>query len=167
MMRERSIADQTGGRIGDKHMGWTVAGSLFFAGLLAGGEVVVRFGVRGPLGRMDSRSHIALRQGLIRTLRVLVPILFMLAFLSGIAAAVIHPGALRIGSVVLLAAFMTVTLAGTVPINKAVVAWDPAAPPQAWQDLIRRWERLDDWRTLLAVVAFALALLGAAGTSVA
>ncbi|HXH15311.1 MAG TPA: DUF1772 domain-containing protein [Sphingomonas sp.] len=143
-------------------MEWTVLIALFFGGLLAGGELVVRFGVRGPLARLDPHSHIEMRQGLIRTLRVLVPILFALALLSNIAAAVAAATPLRIGVVVLLLGFISVTLAGTVPINQAVSSWNPAAPPSGWKNTIRRWERLDDWRTLLATSAFALALSGAA-----
>ena len=98
-------------------MAWTVLIALFFGGLLAGGELVVRFGVRGPLARLDPHSHIEMRQGLIRTLRVLVPTLFALAFLSNVAAAIAATTPLRIGVVVLLLGFISVTLAGTVPIN--------------------------------------------------
>jgi uncharacterized membrane protein len=147
------------------HTSWTVPVSIFFVGLLAGEEFAIRFGIRGPLARLDPRAHIEMRQGLIRTLRVLVPILFALSMLSGIAATIAgwqgSPGTLRLCSVVLLVAFIIVTLTGTVPINKAADGWDASNPPPGWQEAMRRWERLDTIRTALALGAFALAVIGA------
>jgi len=138
--------------------------SVFFAGLLAGEEFVIRFGVRGPLARLDPRPHIEMRQGLIRALRVLVPIIFSAAFLSGVASAVIHWSeprrSLCLASVALLAAFMLLTLFGTVPINRAAGKWDPSDPPEGWEAAIHRWERLDSIRTALAIGAFALVVIG-------
>lgn len=64
--------------------------NLFLAGILAGEEFVVRYGVRAPLAATDDTSHIQFRQALIRTLRVLVPAIFLPAFLSGIAVAITH-----------------------------------------------------------------------------
>jgi hypothetical protein len=49
--------------------------------------------------------------------------------------------ALRYAGLATLVAFISVTLAGTVPINKAVLRWDPSDPPHDWRQLIRRWER--------------------------
>jgi hypothetical protein len=58
--------------------------NVFGAGLLAGEEFVIRYGVRGPLGRLDQESHIRMRQGLIRTPRILVPaILLPTLFVGG------------------------------------------------------------------------------------
>ncbi len=137
--------------------------SAFLAGLLAGEEFVICFGVRQPLAALAPQPHIEMRQGLIRTLRVLVPILFALTLFSGLAATIIHWNETvqtpRVGSVALLLAFIILTLLGTAPINKAVGSWDAAAPPQGWQATIRRWEVLDSMRTALAIGAFTLALL--------
>lgn len=138
--------------------------NVFFAGLLAGEEFVIRFGVSGPLTRLDPRPHIEMRQGLIRTLRVLVPTIFAAAFLSGVASLVIHWSEprqlLRLGSLALLAAFILVTLLSTVPINKAAGKWDPSDPPNGWEAAIHRWEKLDSVRTALAIAAFALLVFG-------
>jgi hypothetical protein len=60
--------------------------NLFCAGVLAGEEVVICYGVRGPVASLDPQPGILLRQALIRRLRVLVPAIFGLAFVSGIAA---------------------------------------------------------------------------------
>ncbi len=138
-------------------------GSIFFSGLLAGEELVIRFGVRGPLARLEQCSHIEMRQGLIRTLRVWVPFLFALTLLFSVAATIVHWGdvatVLRCASIGLLVTFISVALAGTVPINQAVITWNPNNPPSDWQRFIAQWEKLDTLRMWLAVIAFALALL--------
>ena len=139
--------------------------NLIGAGLLAGEELMIRYGVRGPLASLEPQPHILLRQALIRRLRVLVPSLFGLTLLSGVAATAllgVGPGfALRCAGLAALVAFIGVTLAGTVPINQAALAWDAAAPPHSWRATIRRWEQLDDIRTWAALVAFALLLAAA------
>jgi uncharacterized membrane protein len=134
--------------------------SAFFAGLLAGEEVVVRFGVRGPLAALPDEPHIRLRQGLIRTLRILVPAIFVPALLTGVVAAVADASPVRWAAVVALAGWAAATFLGTVPINAAALAWSPAAPPPGWQATISRWEQLDSVRTAAAVLAFACALGG-------
>ena len=136
--------------------------NLLCAGLLAGEEFVIRFGVRGTLASLDPETGIRLRQALILKLRVLVPAIFGTAFLSGIAVTVL--GGLgsgfdfRCAGLLSLVTFISITLAGTVPINKAVLTWNPAAPPEEWQAMIRRWEQLDTLRTWAAIAAFAFFL---------
>jgi uncharacterized membrane protein len=143
-----------------------VAANLFFAGLLAGEEFAICYGLRPALGRLDAPLQISIRQTLIRRLRVLVPLLFFAALLTSLAVlyATALGGALylRGAGVVALFAFIAVTLGGTVPINKAALAWRPAAPPPDWRAQLRRWERLDIVRCWLALAAFAL-LLAATG----
>ena len=146
------------------HRGVIEFAALFLAGLLAGEEFVVRYGVRGPLAALDDLAHIEFRQGLIRTLRVLVPAIFGPALAAGVAAAIAAgagPGvALRWAGVLALLGWALVTLFGTVPINSGALDWRPAAPPADWKALIARWERLDTVRTWAAVLAFALFLAG-------
>ena len=134
--------------------------ALIFSGLLAGLEVAICLGVRAPVANLDPPSHIRLRQALIRRLRIFVPVLFACALLTGgLATALDWAGAKtfwRLLGLNALLAFIALTLAGTVPINQAVLAWDPEHPPEGWQKKIARWETLDNWRTILAVLAFAL-----------
>jgi hypothetical protein len=59
--------------------------SLFLAGILAGEEVVVRYGVHPSLAALDERSQIQARQALIRSLRVLVPTIFVGTAVSAVA----------------------------------------------------------------------------------
>jgi uncharacterized membrane protein len=140
---------------------------LFFAGLLAGEEFVIRFGVRGPVASLDMQPHILLRQALIRRLRILVPAIFALALLSAAAVLFVDGGSnlsfgFRCAGLLALLAFISIALLGTVPINKAALAWEPAAPPPNWEKLIRRWEQLDSARTFAALAAFALFLAATA-----
>jgi uncharacterized membrane protein len=136
--------------------------NVLCAGVLAGEEFVIRYGVRAPVASLDERAHLQLRQALIRTLRLLVPAVFGLTILSGIAVTVLGgPGlglGLRCAGLLALVAFISVTLGGTVPINQAILTWDAAAPPKDWQTLVRRWERLDRARTWAAISAFCLFL---------
>lgn len=139
--------------------------NVFFAGLLAGAELTVRFGVRGPLAALDPEPQIRLRQGLIRTLRVLVPALYLPAFGSGLAVTALDPGGAGLGprcaGVAALLVWTVTTFAGTVPINAAALDWQPTAPPADHDRTIRRWERLDTVRTGAAVAAFVCFLVAA------
>ena len=143
-----------------------VFANLFLAGILAGEELIIRYGVRGPLARMEDRAHIQMRQGLIRTLRILVPAIFLPALASAIAvAALVGSGsgqAYRGTAVAALAAWILITLFGTVPINEAAAQWDPGAPPTNWKATVDRWEGLNTVRTPTAVLAFTALLIGAA-----
>jgi len=140
--------------------------NLFCVGILAGEEFVLCYGVRAPLASLDERSHIQLRQALIRRLVVVVPALFALSILSGVAAPVrvgFSQGlAFCIAGLLALLTFITVTLLGTVPINSAALTWDPGAPPKNWRTLVRRWERLDLVRCWAAITAFAFFLTATA-----
>jgi uncharacterized membrane protein len=133
---------------------------------LAGEEFVIRYGVRAPIASLDVRAHIEVRQALIRTLRVLVPAVFGVALLSGAAVTIIagvdRGFGLRCAGLLALLAFIGITLSGTVPINQAVLTWEPAAPPENWRALVARWERLDTARCWAALLAFALFLLALA-----
>jgi uncharacterized membrane protein len=140
--------------------------ALFCAGILTGEELVIRFGVRGPVASLEQHPHILVRQALIQRLMVLVPAIYFPTLLLGIATTLLGglgPGFLLRGvAVVALLVWLVATLGGTAPINQAVRRWDAAAPPAEWLDVIRRWERLDTVRAGAATAAFALLLLGTA-----
>jgi uncharacterized membrane protein len=133
--------------------------AAFGAGLLAGIEVAVRFGVRGPLAALDQQPHLRMRQGLIRTLRLLVPSVFVPTLLLGAVATILAGTAtgavFRWLAVAALLVWTATTFAGTVPINQAVAEWDPAMPPQDWRAVIKRWQTLDTVRTWAALLASA------------
>ena len=139
--------------------------NVLCAGILAGEEFTIRYGVRKPLASLEQQPHILFRQALILRLRVLVPTVFGLTLLSGIVVTIINGSvrfdlgfAFRCVGVIALISFITLTLLGTVPINQAAGQWDPLAPPSNWRALIDRWEILDNWRCWLALAAFVLFL---------
>jgi uncharacterized membrane protein len=129
--------------------------NLFGAGLLAGIEFAVRFGVRGPLTVLDERPQIQIRQALIKTLRLLVPAVYVPTFLSGILLTIRYGTAWRWVAVAALLAWTVTTFAGTVPLNQRLYDWDPDAPPADWRAVIQRWHLLDTIRTWAALLAFA------------
>ncbi|WP_239616383.1 DUF1772 domain-containing protein [Cohnella mopanensis] len=139
---------------------------MLLAGILAGEEFVVRYGVHVSLAALDEPSQIKVRQALILRLRVLVPILFVLTAISAVAVLVLDssgPGfGFRCAGVFALLIFILVTAIGTVPINKGALAWQPDAPPSNWKALVRRWERLDVIRSSAAILAFAFFLTAVA-----
>jgi uncharacterized membrane protein len=141
--------------------------NLFFAGMLAGAEFAVRFGVRAAIGALDPEPSIRLRQALIRTLRVVVPAVYVPTVLTGIAVTIGNAGgtgfAVQCAAMAALLGWTLATFTGTVPINVAILdEWQADAPPADWKMTIRRWERLDTVRTLAAVAAFALFLAAVA-----
>jgi uncharacterized membrane protein len=140
--------------------------SLFFTGLLAGIEFLVCFGLRAPLAVLDVGPQIRVRQALIKRLRVLVPAVFLLAATSGVTVAVLGgsaPGIVFRGMGLLAVLSWTLaTFLGTVPINEALLTWQPDAPPENWKAIIIKWERLDLVRTSGALTAFACFLTAAA-----
>jgi hypothetical protein len=140
--------------------------NLFCTGLLAGAELVVRYGVRAPIAVLDEQPQIQLRQALIRSLRVLVPAILAPTVVSGVAVTALDgtgPGfGLRCTALLALLAWALVTFIGTVPINKATLTWLPGAPPGSWRALVSRWERLDTARSWAALAAFAFFLTATA-----
>jgi hypothetical protein len=140
--------------------------NLFFAGMLAGMEFVIHYGVRGPAEVGDERSRVLLRQALSRTLRILVPAFFLPAAISGIAVAILDHAAdgfwFRIVGVAMVFAWILGRVVGTVPINKASMSWNPDAPPKNWKELVERAERFHIYGTWAAVAGFISFLIGAA-----
>ncbi len=139
---------------------------LFLAGILAGEEFVVRYGVQPALTRLEDRAGIQARQSLVLRLRVLVPAIMAPTVLVGIAVVVFGgtgPGfAFRLAGLVALIAFLLFSFLGTVPINIKVNAWQLDSPPADWKAVVRRWEFIDVFRSSAAVLAFTLFLIAVA-----
>jgi len=137
--------------------------NLFFAGVLAGEELVICYGVRTVVAALDQQPQIQLRHA---HLRALVPGTFILTALSGVAAMSLDgTGAgfrLRCLAALGLLIWVVTTLLGTAPINKDTLTWRPDAPPDNWRVLVGRWERFDMARCWVAVISFAF-LIAAVG----
>jgi Domain of unknown function (DUF1772) len=136
--------------------------NLFFAGVLAGEELVICYGVRTVVAVLDQQPQIQLRHALIRKLRALVPTIFVLTALSEVAAMSLDGSSagfrLRCLAALALLIWVVTTLFGTVPINKDTLTWRPDAPPNNWRDLVGRWERFDMARCWAAVISFAFSI---------
>lgn len=140
---------------------------LFLGGLLAGEELVVRWGVQPALRRLEDRAHIQARMSLVRRLMIVVPALMIPAVLAGVAVLVFGGGgagfAFRCAGVAALVAFLLLSFLGTVPINiKVNDTWTPESPPADWREVVARWETIDTFRAVAAILAFALFLVAAA-----
>jgi hypothetical protein len=142
---------------------WFQLFGLIAVGLLAGTEYVVRWGVQPALSSLDDASHLPARQALVRSLRGLVPALMIPAVLLNLVAlASGGSGAgfgFRIATLAALVGFVLLAFLGTVPINIAVIEWDAENPPAGWREVIRRWERIDSFRSSAAIIAFVCAAI--------
>ena len=64
--------------------------SVFFAGMLAGIEFVIHYGMRSPAEILDERSQLQFRQALVLRLRVLVPAFFVPEAILGVVLTVLN-----------------------------------------------------------------------------
>jgi hypothetical protein len=140
--------------------------NLFCAGILAGIEIVIHYGLRAPTEVLDEQSQIQLRQALVLRLRVLVPAFFVPAAVSGIAVTLLAGGApglwFRCAGVLAVLIWILIRVIGTVPINSATLTWQPGAPPKNWRALVNHAERFHIVGTWAAVMAFVLFLIAMA-----
>ena len=140
--------------------------NLFFAGILAGMEFVIHYGLSTCAETLDDRSQLQLRQALVRRLRVLVPAFFVPTALTGIAVTVLDttmPGFwFRCAGVLALLLWAVIRVIGTVPINSATLTWQLDTPPKDWKAQVNHSERFHIVGTWAAVAAFAFFLIAVA-----
>lgn len=133
---------------------------LVLVGLLAGEEFVVRWGVQPAMATLPDEVHLRTRIALVKSLKVVVPILMVPAVLTSVAVLVLSGAddglGWRIAAMVALVVFVLASFLGTVPINIRVNDWDPEHPPADWKRVVLRWERIDVLRSTAAGVAFVL-----------
>jgi hypothetical protein len=142
--------------------------NLFFAGILAGQEIVIHYGIRTPAQRLDERSQLQLRKALVLRLRVLIPGFFLPTALTGIAVLVLSGDTrgvwFRWAAVLSILVWVAVRIIGTIPINSATIDWQIDAPPKDWRALVDRAERFHIVGVWAAVLAFACWLAAVALT---
>ncbi len=143
--------------------------TVFFAGILAGIEIMIHYGLRVLLTSsevLDEQTQIRLRQALVLRLRVLVPAFFVPMAVSGIAATILDGGApglwFRCAGVLTLLTWIVTRVIATVPINSATLTWQPGAPPKNWRALVNHAERFHIVGVWAAVMAFAFFLTAVA-----
>lgn len=133
---------------------------LVLVGLLAGEEFVVRWGIQPAMAALPDDAHIRTRIAMVKSLKVVVPILMLPAVAASIAVLAVAGAddglGWRIAAMAALVVFVLASFLGTVPINIGVNDWDPAAPPADWKRVVTRWERIDVLRSSAAGVAFVL-----------
>ncbi len=139
---------------------------LFLAGILAGEEFIVRWGVQPAITALEDRAHIVSRIALVKRLKVVVPSIIVPTVLVAIAVVIVGgtgPGVVfRWAGLLALVAFVLLSFLGTVPINIRVNDWQVDAPPDDWRAVVTRWETIDVFRALAAIVAFACFLAAVA-----
>jgi uncharacterized membrane protein len=132
--------------------------AVSLAGLLAGEEFIVRYGIQPALRRLDDRAHVAARVALVRSLRIVVPSIMIptvLAYVTMVIASSGGAGAgFRWAGLGALVAFVLFSFLGTVPINMKVIDWDADNPPPDWKAVMLRWQRIDVLRSTAAILAF-------------
>lgn len=140
-------------------------GTLFFAGLLAGFEIAVHYGIATAPRGLNAAGQILLRQALIVRLRIMAPALFFPAFVFGLVLTIQqrHSPALWLDgtAMVLFGVWIVVRIFRTIPVNSATMEWNPDSPPADWRKLVGRAERFHVFAAWGSVIAFACFLLGA------
>src|SRR5271156_1915699 len=95
--------------------------NLFFAGMLAGIETAVHYGLGAPPAVLTEQAQIQLRQALVLRLRVLVPAFFAPTLVSAIALTAIEGSAsglwLRCTGLLALVIWIVIRGIRTVSIN--------------------------------------------------
>ena len=136
--------------------------NVFFAGLLAGMEFVIHYGLRAPAEVLNDTAQLELRQALVLRLRVLVPAFFVPTAVSAIAVTLLDWAApgwwFRGVGMFALLIWIAFRVLGTVPINSATLTWQPSAPPKNWKALVSHAERFHDVGVWAVILSFALFL---------
>lgn len=131
---------------------------LVLAGVLAGLEFIVRYGVQPALTSLEDRAAILARVALVNRLKIVVPLIMIPSFLVGVAVLVFSGDgagfAFRWAGVGASVALLLFSFLGTVPINMQVSDWRAEDPPANWKALVKRWEFIDVFRSSAAIVAF-------------
>jgi len=151
-----------------------VLGAGFTTGIVAGAFVMGTFGIRSATAALEPRSHLVLRQHLIRRLSKIMPVLMLGAIATTGAALVFSPPSAALTSVNLLSketalrglafglslAMLVQTITVNSPINNLFLGWSAETLPADWQKYARRWNTADSARLAMGLIAFGSTLLG-------
>ena len=129
-----------------------------FAGLLAGFEIAVHYGLGPSPKSLDERAQILLRQALVLRLRLLAPALFVPTLALGISSGVESRHSSNVWfyvvALALLCVWIGIRIVRTVPENSETLEWDPANPPTGWREQVEQTERFHVIAAWAAVGAF-------------
>lgn len=146
-------------------MNVTLLTGLFFGGILSGIEIAVHYGFHGPTLALDTKPQILLRQGLVRTLRWLVPTFFIPATITSLFLVLESNRSVilcfRLLAMMCMGVWVYARVVGTVKINSASLEWNAEHPPKDWQEQITKAERYHALGAWVATIAFICQLVSA------
>ena len=132
---------------------------VFLVGLVAGEEFIVRYGLHPAMAALPYVAHLQTRVALVKRLKVVAPAIMLPALMTSIATLIAAGSATgagwRIAGMAAFTCYLLFSFFGTVPINMKVNDWDPMDPPSDWKATVRRWTRLDTYRSTAAILALA------------
>jgi hypothetical protein len=142
-----------------------VLNSLLFAvlGGLIGSELCVALFVHPTLYQVADETHLRVAQPLARLLGLIMPFWYFAVLVLGIAESILcrSPGCAWVyASTALVALSIVFSVTALVPINNQIALLNPAAPPENWLALRRRWDRLHRIRIAVLVLALVFLALG-------
>ena len=138
---------------------------LFSVGLVVGFMAITLWALIPAQHLLDGAGYATMEAGMNRILQPLMPVLLVLALLSGLAATVLAfaaglPGAWwQLAAAVGVAAMASSTLVINHPVNNAINGWDPADLPPDWRRSRARWELGHRIRVTVGLPAFACAIV--------
>jgi hypothetical protein len=140
--------------------------NLFCSGILAGLEIATHYAIHKPTLSLEDKPQIIFRQGIVRTLRWIVPGFFIPTTLTGITITLMDNASsgfyFRLVAVLLIFIWIYLRVIGTVPINAASLEWNPDSPPKDWKEQISKAERFHIIGTCATTLAFILFLTAVA-----
>lgn len=151
-------------------MHWTLAVArsiaLLLVGLYTGGVVFI---VLAPsAARLPGPTYVGQWQALNKDYSRAMPLLLLTTVAALIVTTVLswHRGQLvvllDIAAVLLVVLTIVLTVAAMEPLNRLANSWNPDRLPDVWDQTRQRWIRLHLARTVMALAAFACALVAAA-----
>jgi hypothetical protein len=137
--------------------------NLFFAGILAGMETVIHYGIRQPTEILEEKAQIQLRQAMILRLRWLVPAFFVPTAITAIVITTLEHNSRGVAfcyaGLVAILVWVLVRVIGTVRINSATLEWEADAPPKDWRAQSANSERFHIVGTWAAILTFGFFLV--------
>ena len=113
--------------------------------------------VHPVIRRLPAVEQVAFEKGLLRTFGAVMPLLMTATPVLAGSWAATHDGPARLiagAAAALTTIALITTTAVNVGINRATGHWDPADPPQDWQQTRRRWDRFQGIRSWLLLLGF-------------
>lgn len=147
---------------------WALVVATVATGLFAGLIWTFSVAIDRAEERLDAVQYATWRQFLIQDLdRGILPVLILTAVAPVVALVALRhrsrSAAWRLTAaafVVYILGVMVYTLVLNVPINNAMLDWNPAAPPADWAEKRDRWDLLNTIRTPVTIGAFSMYLAG-------